>query len=89
MFRLVIIHFLLEFGFLVLMHSSVCQKMVIDQSFEKRFSTKNSFKGFCIPVDSDVHALSTMESIDYATNHGIYVIDKETVSTKFTIHEFH
>lgn len=39
-------------------------------------------KGIQIPSDSDIHALSTLENIQYATKHGVYIIDKEKVFKK-------
>lgn len=37
------------------------------------------FVGIQIPIDSDIHALSTLEDVQYATEHGVYVVNKETV----------
>jgi hypothetical protein len=35
------------------------------------------FQGIKVPIDSDIHALSTLEDVHYATEHGVYVINKE------------
>jgi len=40
------------------------------------------FQGIQIPLDSDIHALSTLEDVQYAIEHGVYVINKEKVCEK-------
>ncbi|CAF1213343.1 unnamed protein product [Rotaria magnacalcarata] len=37
-----------------------------------------TFQGIQIPFDSDIHALATLEDVQYATEHGVYIVDKET-----------
>lgn len=32
-----------------------------------------------IPLDSDIHALSTLEDVEYATGHGVFIVNKEKV----------
>ena len=44
------------------------------------------FPGIQIPIASDIHALSTLEDVQYATEHGVYVVNKETVCER--IHFF-
>ncbi|CAF2858320.1 unnamed protein product [Rotaria sp. Silwood2] len=33
--------------------------------------------GIQVPLDSDIHVLATLEDIQYATGHGVYIINKE------------
>ncbi|CAF0740338.1 unnamed protein product [Rotaria sordida] len=33
--------------------------------------------GIQVPFDSDIHALATLEDVQYATGHGVYIINKE------------
>ncbi|CAF1085875.1 unnamed protein product [Adineta ricciae] len=44
-------------------------------------SSTNAFvtlpKSIQIPSDSDIHALATLEDVQYASRHGVYIIDKE------------
>ncbi len=40
------------------------------------------FPGIKVPIDSDIHALSTLEDVHYATEHGVYIVNKEKVWRK-------
>lgn len=80
MFRLLPVNYPAEFGSVVPMHLSHCRKMVSFQRFT--FDMKSSFlisQGIQIPSDSDIHALSTLEDVQYATEHGVYIVNKEKV----------
>ncbi|CAF3754796.1 unnamed protein product [Adineta steineri] len=33
--------------------------------------------GIKIPVNTDIHALATLEDVQYATGHGVYIVDKD------------
>ncbi|CAF3346384.1 unnamed protein product [Rotaria sp. Silwood1] len=35
--------------------------------------------GIEVPFDSDIHALATLEDVQYAAGHGVYIINKEKV----------
>ncbi|CAF1274250.1 unnamed protein product [Adineta steineri] len=34
-------------------------------------------QGIKIPVNTDIHALATLEDVQYATGHGVYIVDKD------------
>lgn len=43
------------------------------------FCFSRIFQGIQVPTDSDIHALATLEDVKYATGHGVYIVNKETV----------
>lgn len=73
------------FGLAAPTHLSHFQKMVHSQCFIDHHLlhlVSPLFEGIQIPSDSDIHALSTLEDAQYATEHGVYVVNKEKVCQK-------
>jgi len=65
------------FGLAVPMLLLHYQKVISFHRFD--WSICRIFIGIQIPLDSDIHALSTLEDVEYATGHGVYIVNKEKV----------